>query len=250
VNSLDGMTAVVTAGSRNLGAEIVRELASRGASTISTFRASPEKCSTLVEQLPTTSDQSHRCCYADLESPQGIEAFVNELSKIDEVDILINNFGPFSMTPFTDMTEEEWDRIWNGNVEASRRCSRAVAPAMRNRGRGRIVNVSAGSAYIRNHSIYTLAKASLVTLTEMLALELGPEITVNGVAPGQIAESADDIAEFDPDFVARAISHTPTGWLVSRQDVSSIVADLCEPRYNGVTGAVIPIDGGWRLNRF
>jgi NAD(P)-dependent dehydrogenase (short-subunit alcohol dehydrogenase family) len=250
VNSLDGMTAVVTAGSRNLGAAIVRELAARGASTVSTFRASPEKCSALVEQLPITADQSHRCCHADLESPQGIEFFVDELTKIEKVDILVNNFGPFSMTPFTEMNEDEWDRIWNGNVEATRRCSRAVAPAMRNRGRGRIVNISAGSAYIRNHSIYTLAKASLITLTEMLALELGPEITVNGVAPGQIAESADDIAEFDPDFVDRAIQHTPTGRLVSRREVASIVVDLCEPRYDGVTGAVIPIDGGWRLNRF
>jgi NAD(P)-dependent dehydrogenase (short-subunit alcohol dehydrogenase family) len=204
----------------------------------------------LIEQLPTTSDQSHLCCHADLESQKGIELFVDELTKIEKVDILVNNFGPFSMTPFTEMTENEWDRIWNGNVEATRRCSRAVAPTMRNRGRGRIVNLSAGSAFIRNHSIYTLAKASLITLTEMLALELGPEITVNGVAPGQIAESADDIAEFDPDFVARAIHHTPTGLLVSRQEVASIVVDLCEPRYDAVTGVVIPIDGGWRLNRF
>lgn len=250
MNSLVGMTAVVTAGSRNLGAQIVRELASRGASTISTFRSSPDSCSALVEQLPAESYQSHRCCKAELESPQGIESFVDELTSLDEVDILINNFGPFSMTPFTDMTEEEWDRIWNGNIEATRRCSRAVVPAMRKRGRGRIVNISAGSAYIRNHSIYTLAKASLITLTEMLALELGPEITVNGVSPGQIAESADDIAEFDPDFVDRAVHHTPTGRLVSRQEVASIVVDLCEPRYDGVTGVVIPIDGGWRLNRF
>jgi NAD(P)-dependent dehydrogenase (short-subunit alcohol dehydrogenase family) len=250
MNSLDGMTAVVTAGSRNLGAVIVSELASRGASTISTFRASSEECSALVEQLPTTSEQSHRCVHADLDNPQGIESFVDELTRLDQVDILVNNFGPFSMTPFTDMTEEEWDRIWNGTVEATRRCSRAVAPAMRNRGRGRIVNISAGSAYIRNHSIYTLAKASLITLTEMLALELGPEVTVNGVAPGQIAESADDIAEFDPDFVDRAVRHTPTRRLVSRREVASIVVDLCEPRYAAVTGAVIPIDGGWRLNRF
>lgn len=250
MNALVGKTAVVTAGSRNLGAEVVRELASRGASTISTFRSSQESCSALVEQLPTASDQSHRCLYADLESPQGIESLVDELISLAEVDILINNFGPFSMTPFTDMAEEEWDRVWSGNVEATRRCSRAVAPTMRDRGRGRIVNISAGSAYIRNHSIYTLAKASLITLTEMLSLELGPEITVNGVAPGQIAESADDIAEFDPDFVTRAIRHTPTGRLVKRQEVASIVVDLCEPRYDGVTGAVIPIDGGWRLNRF
>ena len=250
MSALAGMTAVVTGGSRNLGAEIVRELASRGASTISTFRSSAEKCAALVEQLPTASDQSHRCMSADLGGPDGIESFVDALTALDEVDILINNFGPFSMTPFIDMTEEEWDRVWNGNVEAPRRCSRAVAPAMRSRGRGRIINISAGSAYIRNHSIYTLAKASLITLTEMLALELGPEITVNGVAPGQIAESADDIAEFDPDFVTRAIHHTPTGRLVTRLEVASIVVDLCEPRYAGVTGAVIPIDGGWRLHRF
>lgn len=250
MNSLVGMTAVVTAGSRNLGAEIVRELASRGASTISTYRSSSEDCAALVARLPGVTGQGHRCCHADLESSNGIESFLDELTSLDQVDILINNFGPFSMTPFADMTEGEWDRIWNGNVEATRRCSRAVVPGMRERGRGRIVNVSAGSAYIRNHSIYTLAKASLITLTEMLAVELGPEITVNGVAPGQIAESADDIAEFDPGFVARAIDHTPTGRLVSRQEVAAIVVDLCEPRYDGVTGAVIPIDGGWRLNRF
>lgn len=250
MKSLVGMTAVVTAGSRNLGAEIVRELASRGASTVSTFRSSSEDCATLVAQLPRVTGQSHRCVHADLESPKGIESFINELTSLDQVDILINNFGPFSMTPFAEMTEGEWDRIWNGNVEATRRCSRAVAPGMRERERGRIVNISAGSAYILNHSIYTLAKASLITLTEMLALELGPEITVNGVAPGQIAESADDIAEFDPDFVHRAIGHTPTGRLVTRQEVATIVVDLCEPRYDGVTGAVIPIDGGWRLQRF
>lgn len=250
MNSLAGMTAVVTAGSRNLGAEIVRELASRGACTISTFRSSAENCAALVDQLPGGSGQSHRCRHADLETPQGIESFVNELTNLEQVDILVNNFGPFSMTPFSDMAEDEWDRIWNGNVEATRRCSRAVAPGMRERGRGRIVNISAGSAFIRNHSIYTLAKASLITLTEMLAVELGPGITVNGVAPGQIAESADDIAEFDPVFVARAIDHTPTGRLVSRQEVAAIVVDLCEPRYDGVTGVVVPIDGGWRLQRF
>ncbi|HSJ27602.1 MAG TPA: SDR family oxidoreductase [Acidimicrobiia bacterium] len=250
MNSLVGMTAVVTAGSRNLGAEIVGELASRGASTISTFRSSPDVCSAMLERLPTAAGQIHRCCHADLESPQGIESFVEELAGFEQVDILINNFGPFSMTPFADMTEDEWDRIWNGNVEAARRCSRAVVAAMRNRGRGRIVNVSAGSAYIRNHSIYTLAKAALITLTEMLALELGPEISVNGVAPGQIAESADDIAEFDSDFVVRAIEHTPMGRLVSRSEVACITVDLCEPRFDAVTGVVIPVDGGWRLNRF
>jgi NAD(P)-dependent dehydrogenase (short-subunit alcohol dehydrogenase family) len=244
------MTALVTAGSRNLGSAIVRELASRGASTIATFRDSPRACAELLDALPATADQSHRCIYADLDTREGIDRFVGELEATEPIDILVNNFGPFAMTPFMEMAEPEWDRIWNGNVEACRRSSRAVAPGMRRKGRGVIVNVSAGSAFIRNHSIYSLAKASLITLTEMLALEMGPEITVNAVAPGQIVESADDIAGFDSDFVERAIDQTPTRRLVSRREVASIIADLCEPRTDGVTGAVIPIDGGWRLNRF
>jgi len=112
------------------------------------------------------------------------------------------------------------------------------------------VNVSAGAAYLRNHSIYTLAKASLITLTESLAIEFGPEITVNAVAPGQIVESADDIAQYDPGFVERAIAHTPTGRLVTRSEVARIVANLCGPLFASVTGVTIPIDGGWHLPRF
>src|SRR5207302_4999838 len=105
--------------------------------------------------------------------------------------------------------------------------SQCVASGMRRRGWGRIVNISAGSAYVRNHSIYGLSKEAIIFLTEELALELGPEVTVNAVAPGQIAESADDIAEFDPTFVERAVRHTPAGRLVTRAEVAAIVAMLC-----------------------
>jgi NAD(P)-dependent dehydrogenase (short-subunit alcohol dehydrogenase family) len=113
-----------------------------------------------------------------------------------------------------------------------------------------VVNVSAGSAFLRNHSVYTLAKAALVTFTESLAVELGPEITVNAVAPGQIAESAEDIAEFDPSFVERAVDATPTGRLATRPEVAAVVAELCGPLFDAVSGVTIPIDGGWHLPRF
>ena len=117
-------------------------------------------------------------------------------------------------------------------------------------GWGRIVNLSAGSADLRNHSIYTLAKSAIVTLTETLANELAPEILVNCVSPGQIAESADDIAEFDPSFVERATATTPLGRLVTRPEVAALVAELCGPLFAGVTGVTIPVDGGWRLRSF
>jgi NAD(P)-dependent dehydrogenase (short-subunit alcohol dehydrogenase family) len=93
-------------------------------------------------------------------------------------------------------------------------------------------------------------KQALSFLAEELALELGPEITVNAVAPGQIAESADDIAAYDPSFVERAIAHTPAGRLVTRAEVAELVVALCGPSFDMVTGATLPVDGGWRLQHF
>jgi NAD(P)-dependent dehydrogenase (short-subunit alcohol dehydrogenase family) len=164
--------------------------------------------------------------------------------------VLVNNAGPFSMTPFADLPEAEWDRIWDTNAKAAYLASQLVAPAMRTAGWGRIVNISAGSIYLRNHSIYGLAKEALVFMTEELACELAPEVTVNAIAPGQIAESAKDIEEFDPTFVQRAIEGTPAGRLVTRAEVAELVALLCTPAFDMVTGATIPLDGGWRFHRF
>jgi NAD(P)-dependent dehydrogenase (short-subunit alcohol dehydrogenase family) len=73
---------------------------------------------------------------------------------------------------------------------------------------------------------------------------------VNAVAPGQIVESAADIAEFDPTFVERAVEATPVGRLVTRGEVADLVVALCGPLFDSVTGATIPIDGGFRLQRF
>lgn len=248
---LDGRNALVTGSSRNLGAAIAFELSSRGAAVTVTYHQSRQAAEDLLERLPDPSHGTHTVLAADLSSGSRISEFLDRFELAGRsADILINNNGPFSMEPLTTLSESEWDRIWDSNVKAAQMCAQRLAPGMRENGWGRIVNISAGSAYIRNHSIYTLAKSALITLTESLALELGPEITVNAVAPGQIAESADDIAEFDPDFVERAISHTPLGRLTTREEVAGIVADLCDDRYRSVTGATIPIDGGWRLNRF
>ena len=111
---------------------------------------------------------------------------------------------------------------------------------MREAGWGRIVLLSAGSAYLRNHAIYGLAKQALGFLAEELALELGPAITVNAVAPGQIAESADDIAEHDPSFVERAIAHTPAGRLVTRAEVAELVARCAARRSTWSPGRRCP----------
>jgi NAD(P)-dependent dehydrogenase (short-subunit alcohol dehydrogenase family) len=250
-SNIEGKSALVTGSSRNLGAEIARELARRGARVAVNFTSSKSEAEALVSELSGMNNLDHKAFKANLAASGEAAALCESArSEFGAVDILINNAGPFAMDPFTELKEAEWDRIWNVNVKAAYLCAKSLAPQMSESGWGRIVNVSAGSAYIRNHSIYTLAKEALITLTEELALELGPNINVNAVAPGQIAESAADIADFDPTFVDRAISWTPLGRLATRREVARIVVDLCDTRYDVVTGATIPIDGGWRLNRF
>ncbi len=250
--SLTGRRALVTGSSRNLGAEIARELARRGAAVAVTYKASHASADALVSSLGTQTGLTHVAVEADLSKPACVGPMVDAATDRlgGPIDVLVNNYGPFSIEPFHKLEQEEFEKIWSGNVAVSYRASQAVADGMRSRGWGRIVNLSAGSAYLSNHSIYGLAKAALIKLTESLALELGPYVTVNAVAPGQIEESAGDVAGIDPTFVGRALERTPAGRLVRRKEVAELVAAICTPPFDMLTGTVIPLDGGWRLNRF
>jgi NAD(P)-dependent dehydrogenase (short-subunit alcohol dehydrogenase family) len=249
---LAGRRALVTGSSRNLGAEIAQQLAAAGAQVAVTSRQSPDQARRLVAAMTAATGGDHVAVSADLGTPEGVAAVVTGASERfgGPIDILVNNAGPFSMTPFVDMSQSEWDAVWDTNVKAAWLTTKLVAPDMRASGWGRVVNIAAGSAYIRNHSIYGLAKDAVMTLTEELALELGPAATVNAIAPGQIAESAPDVAAVDPTFVDRAVARTPAGRLVTRSEVAALVVALCGPEFEMVTGATIPVDGGWRLNRF
>ncbi len=249
---LDGRRALVTGSSRNLGAAIVTALAQRGARVCVQYHESKEAADALVERVGAETGGRHVAIMGDMADPESIRKVVAQAGESlgGTIDVLVNNVGPFSMTPYATLPEADWDRVWNTNVKASYLATQCVSEGMRRQGWGRIVNISAGSAYLRNHSIYGLAKEALIYLTEELALELGPEVTVNAIAPGQIQESADDIAEYDPTFVERAVAHTPAGRLVTRPEVAEVVAMLCSPAFDMVTGVTVPVDGGWRLQRF
>lgn len=172
------------------------------------------------------------------------------LDRLGGLEILVNNSGPFSAVPFADLPVGEYLRIWHANVTATYLATRRAAPAMREAGWGRVVNLSAVSASVRNRSIYGLAKSAVETLTEELALELGPVITVNAIAPGQIHESLEDMAGINPDWADTVAAATPLERLVRRSEVAAMVAALCTPAFDMVTGVTIPMDGGLRLPWF
>ena len=248
---LRGRAALVTGGSRNLGAVVAVELARQGADVAIGYLAAKEEAERVVARIEALGVKGH-AIQGDLADSDQTRRVVERALELlgGAVHLLVNNVGPFAGDPFGQLPEAEWDRIMNSNLKAAYLATKLVVPGMVQAGWGRIVNLSAGSAYIRNHSVYTLAKSALITLTEALALELGPEITVNAVAPGQIAESAPDITEIDPTFVDRAIAHSPGGRLVTRAEVAEVITWLCSPAADMITGHTIPVDAGWRINRF
>lgn len=250
--SLDGRRALVTSSSRNLGAHIACELAAHGAAVAVTYHASRSAAERVVDELHRRSAGPHVAVQADLSRTDNVGPMVESATERlgGPVDVLVNNYGPFSMVPFHELPEREFRQVWDGNVVVAYLAAQAVASGMRAQGWGRIVNLSAGSAYLQNHSVYGLAKEALVRLTESLALELGPEVTVNAVAPGQIDESAPDVSAIDPTFVDRAVQRTPAARLVTRDEVARVVALLCTAPFDMLTGAVVPLDGGWRFNTF
>ena len=110
-----------------------------------------------------------------------------------------------------------------------------------------MINIVAASALVRSHSVYGLAKAALLHLTESLALELAPAVTVNAVVPSQIASARTDTME---DYKRAAIAGTPLGRLVTETEIAKLVARLCEPEFDFMTGRSIVLDGGRTLPRF
>lgn len=110
--------------------------------------------------------------------------------------------------------------------------------------------MSAVSARVRNRGAYGFAKAAVEVLTEELALELAPYATVNAVAPGQIAESLDELASYDAQWSQAVLDATPRGRLVTREELAEAVALICTPVFASMTGTTLRFDGGLSLNRF
>jgi NAD(P)-dependent dehydrogenase (short-subunit alcohol dehydrogenase family) len=244
---LAGKVALVTGASRGTGVDIARHLARAGARVAVHYRVAAGAAAELVAAIRAEGGEAAAFA-ADVARADDVRRLVADVaSGLGPISVLVSNAGPFDDTPFAALPETQWDYVMAANLKAVYLAAQLVAPGMQRLGWGRIVSIGATSGFVRSHGVYGLAKAALLHLTEALAVELAPAVTVNAVVPSQIASARTDALG---DYTARAIAATPLGRLVTQDEIARMVLLLCSPEFDFVTGRAIVLDGGRTLPRF
>lgn len=235
---------LITGASRGLGRDLALSFGRDGTTVAVHYHRAKDAALTLCEEIRGLGAKAS-ALQADVTQAHDLERLIAEVAVLGNVNILINNVGPYVDTPYLELSLADFDHVMAGNVRASFLLSQRLGGAMKARGEGHIITIAATDAFHRSHAVYGLAKAALIHLTEALALELAPEVRVNAVAPDLIADNED----MPPPLLAEALAGTPLGRLVSRAEVAELVCLLCTPAFRSVTGQTIRMDGGRSLPR-
>ena len=234
--------ALVTGASRRIGAAIVRSLHAAGYRVLLHYHRSEDEARKLAEELNAERPGSVLALCADLDDTAALDELVRRATDAwGHLDALINNASTFYPTPLSTVTESQWDALLGSNLKAPFFLCQAAAPHLARR-QGAIVNLVDIYAErpLKGYPAYSIAKAGLAALTRSLAVELAPDVRVNGVAPGAILwpEQADG-GQTQADILARiplARSGTPA-------DIAGAVRFLMEEAPY-ITGQIIAVDGG------
>ncbi|HET9212211.1 MAG TPA: SDR family NAD(P)-dependent oxidoreductase [Thermoanaerobaculia bacterium] len=240
---LTGRVALVTGASRGFGLATAKRLAERGASVAVHVRDS-ERAEAAARQVGDRGFAVH----GDLENPAGLRAIVDRtLDRCGRLDVLVNNAAMALTTRFEQITEEEWRRTFEVNVTAVFLLIRAVLPAMREQGYGRIVNISSTAGKTVSTlggAHYTASKAALQGLTRAAAKELGPYgITVNAICPG-LFDTELTRENATPEQLAAIAQTFPVRRLGEAVEVADLICFLASEAAGYITGASVDINGG------
>ncbi|MGY4568746.1 SDR family NAD(P)-dependent oxidoreductase [Bradyrhizobium pachyrhizi] len=241
-SSLHGHVALVTGGSRGIGAAIVKMLADAGAAVAINYRERSAEAETLAKGITAAGGRAVAIA-ADVSEAAAVAALVERAkSELGPVDILVNNAGIAIVRGVDDLTEEDFDRTITVNLKSAFLCTQAVLPMMRTRKWGRIVNISSGAARgagsIGPH--YNASKAAMEGMTRGYAARLVKEgITVNAVAPSLIET---DMMKGQSELVSRI----PVGRFGTAEEVAQAVMLLVNNPY--MTGQTIAMSGGMAFN--
>jgi len=237
----NGKVALITGGARRVGRAIALELAHHGHDIAIHFNSSRGEALE-VERMIRELGRRTVLVQGDLANPTVPEQVVSSAAAaMGRLDVLIDNAASFERVPFEQTDAAHWQQAFALNAIAPALLARAAAPIMRSGGGGRIVNLIdiLARRAVKGYAAYAAAKAALASITRALALELAPDIAVNGIAPG-IAIFPDS---YDQATRARLIAQVPLQRPGSPEEVARLVRFLVtEADY--ITGAIIPLDGG------
>jgi len=244
--SLKDRTALVTGGAVNIGRGIVEVLIEAGAQVGIGYHSHGEDARALAESL---GEMAHAVAI-DVCSEDSITTAIADVeARFGGLDILVNNAGIFSLLPQSDLSAEEWDRIFQVNSRGVFLSSKIGASAMRKRGGGAIVNIASINGFhpgFGNTAHYDASKGAVVAYTRSLAAELAPDgIRVNGIAPGLV--DSPGLREFFPDLATMVEERTPSKKLTTAKDVAQTVVFLASSAAQQVTGETLVVDGGYLL---
>ncbi len=238
---LAGRTALVTGAAKRLGAEIARALHAEGMNLLLHYNKSERRSRRALQGAERLRKDSAAVAQADIGNTQGLDSLVKAALQWDGLDVLVNNASSFRPTPLGSVVEDDWDELMASNLKAPFFLSQAAAVHLK-KNHGSIVNMVDIHARrpLKDHTVYCAAKAGLAMLTLSLAKELGPEIRVNGVAPGPVLWPDAGLDAATKKSILEATALKRKG---SPEDIAGAVLYLVrDAEY--VTGQIIAIDGG------
>lgn len=236
--------AIVTGGSRGIGAAIARKLAEGGATVAIVYKSNVEQANSVVESIERAGGAASAFA-ADVSDRTAVGDVVGDIvRRFGHVDILINNAGVFEVCGLIDIDAEHVSRVFSANMDSVLIMTQAVAPYIPSQG-GRIVNVSTNLIYAPRPgtAIYAASKAAVSVLTSAFAKELGARgITVNAVAPSM---TNTDMTATTPETRREAVKiGTPSGRIGEPDDIAEVVAFLASDASRWITGRTLLTDGG------
>ena len=240
----------MTGAGGGLGEGICSSLAAAGAA-VACADIDPERAQRIAALVARKGGRS-LALQADIADRGSVDAAVSRAAaELGAVDVLVNNAAIYPLRAWTEITEDEWDRVLAVNLKSYFLCARACYPSMKERGRGHIVNVSSITFLLGFPKLldYVSSKSAIVGFTRSLAREVGPDgITVNAIAPGAFPTDAEKIHPNPDEYSQWVLDQQSIKRRGTPADIGNLLVFLSSDASSFITGQTVVIDGGWVMH--